>query len=106
MAEPNGSANGQRVVKLTKPIAGHGGTVGELRFAPLTARVLIKNKKLPFTHSRDASGRINVDVDYSIAVKYIADLTGLDELVLEQLNTADFGEAILALNEMVYGVGN
>lgn len=103
-AAPNGV--GIRIVKLTKPIVGHQGPIHELKLNPLTARVMMKHKRQPFKFTPTADGRLEVEVDFDMCGKYAADLSGIDETILEDMSADDFGKVIVELQNMVLGVGN
>lgn len=103
------AANGTRTVMLQKPITTHEGTVNKLTFRPLTAALAIKYGKLPFTLKRGTAENgedATFEVDYKAAATWIADLTGVDELVLGQMNMQDYLAACRALIEHTAGLGN
>lgn len=101
---------GPPVVKLDRPIATHdmsvGGMTSELKFKPLTADVLIRYKKLPFTQKRSPDGTIEVETDFAIAAAYISDLTGVDVMLLSQMSIADFTKCLNALGGLLNDAGN
>lgn len=94
------------VVKLSKPLATHQGSISEIKFGPLTADILIRNRKLPFAVKSAEDGTKEVDTDFALAAKYIADLTGHDEAVLGGLAPKDFGACIKKLGELLGEAGN
>lgn len=105
-AAVNGS--GVRKLALKKPIVTHDGSIRELTFRPVTAELAIKYGKLPFEFkSVSEDGQTGTfTFDYKIAAKWIADLTGHDEMVLGQMEMTDFIAACALVRDMVAGVGN
>lgn len=94
------------VVKLSKPLATHQGNVSEIKFGQLTADIMIRNKRLPFTVKTHPDGSQEVETDFGLAAKYIADLSGHDEAVLGGLPPKDFGACIKALGDLLAEAGN
>ena len=105
-AAPNVTPLPSNVVKLSKAITTHAGNTSELKFSPLTAGVLMRRKRLPVSFKTDTDGSQTVDVDYALAAGYIADLTGVDEAVLEQMSPGDFTKCIAKVIDMVNDSGN
>lgn len=95
------------VVKLSKALPTHQGNISEIKFRPMTAELLIRNRKLPFTIKTDPeSGEQSIDTDFALAAKYIADLTGHDEAVLGGLAPKDFSACIKMLGDLLAEAGN
>lgn len=104
-----GNSNGPatNVVKLSKAIATHKGNTAEITFAPFTADLLIRHGRFPFkTVYGPAGNPIDLETDYTLAAKFIADLTGLDEVILGALNPLDFGKLVIHLRDVAMTQGN
>lgn len=110
MAAPqvNGAAaaNGGRVLKLKKPITTHKGSQHELTFCALTAGTLMRMQKLPYTIVGKADGSRFAEVDFQLLGKYVEDLTGVEQSLLEQLHPGDFSQCLGIVQEMIEAAGN
>lgn len=96
----------QHVVKLSKPLPTHKGNVSELTLGAITADIMIRNKRLPFSIKEHADGSREVETDFQLATKYLADLTGHDEAVLGSLPLKDFMSAVTELGKALADSGN
>lgn len=88
-------------LELATPIESHDGQIRELVFAPLTAGLMMRHKRLPFQTTTDEDGAVAVDVDYALAGRYISELTGVDEILLGQMAPEDFVNAITVLARLL-----
>jgi|GEM_PF-4340055 len=93
-------------LQLSRPIQTHQGTTRELHFREMTAGVMMKLKRLPFSIKTDDKGMREIETDFELAAKYIAELTGIEEELLEQLAPKDFAAACQVLGELVADAGN
>jgi hypothetical protein len=93
-------------VPLSRPLTVHGpqGTIRELVIRELTAGVMMRNAKLPFKPVA-VGENMGIEIDYSIAGKWLADMTGHDEAILSALTPLDFGKAIKVMSEMIFASG-
>lgn len=103
---PAAAANGSRVVKLTKPITTHQGAQHELKFHPLTAGTLMRMQRLPVSVKVNVDGSRVGDVDFQLLGKYVEELTGVEQVLLEQLSPADFSRCLGVVTEMIDAAGN
>lgn len=93
-------------LELSRPIETHNGTARELHFRELNAGVMMRLKKLPFTIRVNDAGMREIDTDFALAAKYISELTGIEEELLEQMAPKDFAAAMQVLQELIADAGN
>lgn|SRR4051794_8196510 len=108
-AQPNGAAaanGGPRILKLKKPITVHGGTAHELKFHPLTAGTLMRMKRLPYNIIGKENGERHAEVDFDLLGEYVAELTGVEKGLLEQLAPGDFSQCLGIVQGMIEEAGN
>ena len=88
-------------VRLSRPLVTHSGEVHVLTIREPVAGDYVAVGKVPFrVVGLDAENR-RVEVDFQLAIKWLARLTGHDELVLEQLRRKDWLEAVSTMNNML-----
>jgi hypothetical protein len=99
----------KETLKLRKPITGHGDkgaavTMTELKFKEPPGR-LVLHKGLPFSilieESKRGGNRIEFRIIPDLAIEYLVAMTGLDELLLEQLSAVDVRQAHQIITKML-----
>lgn len=80
-------------IKLRKPLEGHNGVITKLELRDLTARDLAKFRTHPVRIYND--GR--VEIDYDLGMKFLEELSGVDDATLGDLTAFDFKTAIEAI---------
>ena len=78
---------------LGEPITTHKGQITKLEFRDLTAADAIAMRHPPYTLSIKGESTAQMP-KYDVAFRYIARLTGIDEISLSGLSFADFKRAI------------
>lgn len=96
-----------QIVKLSRPIKTHSGEVSEITLKEPTARSF-------FTHGEpfkvkvltDDKGESLIDFEFfnSIIVKFLADMSGLDDIVLSGLRAVDYVSLRARAAHMIIGV--
>jgi hypothetical protein len=86
----------QAVYRLTlsKPITTHQGVTSELLFKPANAGLLMKFGRLPFRIKNAPDGAQEIETDFALAARYLEELTGVEQELLAQMTTTDFGAAM------------
>lgn len=80
-------------IKLSRPIKSHGGEVNEVTLKEPTARLFFSHgEAFKVKVSTDEAGQSNVEFDYNNAImsKFLADMSGLDDIVLSTLRASDY----------------
>ncbi|MDB4872407.1 MAG: hypothetical protein JWL97_3411 [Gemmatimonadales bacterium] len=83
-----------RTITLSKPLTTHDGEVTTLKLKEPEARLFFKHGegfKMKVTRDEQTEA-VSVDFEFNNAVfgKYLADMTGLDDIVLGKLRAADY----------------
>ena len=95
------------IVKLSRPVKTHDGEASEIKLKEPTARSFFTHGE-PFKVkvSTDDKGEFRVDFDFnnSILAKFLADMTGLDDLVLSSLRAVDYVQVRTRAAHMIIGV--
>lgn len=79
----------ERVVKLSAPVVTHAGSVAELKLSTPLAKTVIAFG-LPFDWRQDENDNPYVVYDDRKCMKYLVELTGHDELSLEDISAPDW----------------
>lgn len=82
------------VVVLEREIKTHKGPVRELVFGPVTAGLLIKHTRLPWSVRYFTDGSARDECDYAVAAAFICDMTGIDSIEIGQLTARDMAQCI------------
>ena len=94
-------------VTLSRPIKTHDGEVSEIKLKEPTARSFFSHGE-PFKVKvlTDDKGESCVDFDFNNAVlsKFLADMTGLDDLILSKLRAVDYVQLRARAAHMIIGV--
>lgn len=109
-AAPAPHAPAPMTLTLTKPITTHAGQQHVLKFRSPIGDDYMRLGRLPFDIRGDATDR-RIVVDFAAAGRWIAALTGIDEILVGQLAQTDFLSAcqmvnVIVMNEGVVDVGN
>jgi tail assembly chaperone E/41/14-like protein len=95
------------IFKLSSPIKTHNGEVSEVKLKEPTARSFFSHGE-PFKVKvlSDDKGESLVDFDFNNAVfaKFLADMTGLDDIVLSSLRAVDYVQLRTRASHMIIGV--
>jgi hypothetical protein len=101
------STDSTETVKLSRPIKGHGGEVNEITLKEPLARSFFNHGE-PFKVKvlTDDKGESQVDFDFNNTVfaKFLADMTGLDGIVLSSLRAVDYVSLRARAAHMIIGV--
>jgi hypothetical protein len=93
-------------VTLSRPLKTHGGDVTTITLKEPTARSFFDHGE-PFkirVISDDSGDRIDFDFYNAVFKKFLADMTGLDDLILSSLRAADFMALRSRAAQMIIGV--
>lgn len=98
------------VVKLTRPILTHSGQLTELRIPEPTARQ-VRRFGLPYRiiqevdkNDMTATKKVESVIDEARCAKYIAELCGIDEPLLDQMSAPDFTACMMAVANLTSGL--
>lgn len=94
-----------KTVPLSKPLETHDGEVSELTLRGLTAADIVRMKKSPFDVIRLDGGEVELRVKYDMMMSYLAELSGLDEIVLGRMSGPDFQKACNVVGDIWNGLG-
>ncbi|SFO17769.1 hypothetical protein SAMN05216330_10296 [Bradyrhizobium sp. Ghvi] len=94
--------------KLTSPLKTHDGVVTELKLKSPKARLMIKHGD-PFTirpvkNAKGETESYEYIYNNSAMVQFAADMTGVDELILEDLSVTDFTRLRGAITNVILGL--
>lgn len=96
-----------RTVTLTKPLTTANGAVTELNLRDLNAGDMADMRVSPINYTAEYEGvgaariqKTRAEVRYDIALRYLARLSGLDEITLRGMRSKDFDAAVNELSEM------
>jgi hypothetical protein len=96
-----------QTVKLSRPLKTHDGEVSEIKLKEPTARSFFRHGE-PFKVKvlTDDKGESLVDFDFnnSVYALFLADMTGLDEIVLSGLRAVDYVGLRARASHMIMGV--
>lgn len=94
-------------IKLGSPLKAHNAVVDTIHLRDLTARDMVKMRKSPVSMVMTSTGigdemlvERRFDTDYDLAMKYLAELSGYDDLVLSTMRASDFQNCVNALAKM------
>jgi hypothetical protein len=73
---------------LRKPIKTHGGEISELTLKAPSAGTFVRSG-MPFTAINSADGSYYIRVEPEVMIKFISDMSGLDEIVLSGIDGRD-----------------
>jgi hypothetical protein len=97
-----------RTVTLSRPLKTHDGDVTSLKLTEPTARLFFQHGegfKMKVTRDEQTDA-VSVDFDFNNTVfgKYLADMTGLDDIVLGKLRAADYMHLRTQAAHMIVGL--
>ncbi|MBO0123959.1 phage tail assembly protein, partial [Streptococcus pneumoniae] len=94
------------IVTLSKPLKTHGGEVTTITLKEPTARSFFDHGE-PFkvrVISDDSGDRIDFDFNNAVCKKFLADMSGIDDLLLATLRASDFIALRSRAAQMIMGV--
>lgn len=89
-------------ITLGKAITSHQGELKSLTIREPSARQFVRHGE-PFKVNIRADGSPDIEINNKAMFAFISDLSGVDELALEDLSAADFNRARQAVISMVLG---
>lgn len=101
---PAAAPSDPRTLRLVKPIRTHSGEKRELKFREPIGGDYIEIGELPFDLRGDETNR-RLTVNFKIAAKWIARLTDVDEILIQQLSSDDWLNATSMVNAILMRVG-
>ncbi len=89
-------------ITLSKPLDSHQGALRTLTIKEPTARQFVSHGE-PFKISLRADGSPDIEINNKAMFAFISDLSGVDEIALEELSGSDFNKARQAVISLVLG---
>lgn len=97
-----------KTITLTKPLTTHDGERTTLVLRDPTAGDFAALNRLPFEIERKGEGDAatsKLTLDFKFGLKWLAALTGVDEILLSKMNKSDFMTALGDLNAFLIEEG-
>lgn len=85
-------------IELQHEITTHAGPTKQLQLRDAVASDYTEINKLPFSLTQSDAGN-KVDIDFKVALRWLARLSGVDEILLSKMHRRDFMGAVGQLNE-------